>query len=52
MRPGLSGYDQPYAYTVFLCAGLLMWMFCQLLTRSVGIFVENGDLTKKVQFRA
>jgi len=51
MRPGLAGYDQPYAYTVFLCAGLLMWMFfVELLTRSVDIFVENGDLLKKVQF--
>lgn len=51
MRPGLSGYDQPYAYTVFLCSGLLMWMFfVELLTRSVGLFVENGDLLKKVQF--
>jgi lipopolysaccharide transport system permease protein len=51
MRPGLSGYDQPYAYTVFLCSGLLLWMFfVELLTRNVGIFVENGGLLKKVQF--
>ena len=27
MAPGLPGYDQPYAYTVFLCSGLLLWTF-------------------------
>ena len=52
MRPGLSGYDdQPFAYTIFLCSGLLLWMFfVELLTRSVGIFVQNGGLLKKIQF--
>ena len=51
MAPGLPGYDQPYAYTVFLCSGLLLWtFFVELLTRSVGVFVQNGGLLKKVNF--
>ena len=51
MSPGLPGYQQPFAYTVFLCSGLLLWMFfVELLTRSVSIFVQNGGLLKKVNF--
>ncbi len=51
MAPNLPGYDQPYAYTVFLCSGLLLWIFfLELLTRSVGVFVQNGGLLKKVNF--
>ena len=51
MSPGLPGYEQPFAYTVFLCSGLLLWIFfVELLTRSVGIFVQNGGLLKKVNF--
>lgn len=51
MAPGLPGHDQPYAYTVFLCSGLLLWtFFVELLTRSVGVFVQNGALLKKVNF--
>jgi len=51
MSPGLPGYQQPFAYTVFLCSGLLLWMFfVELLTRLVNIFVANGALLKKVNF--
>ena len=51
MSPRLPGYTQPYAYTVFLCSGLLLWMFfAELLTRCVGLFVHNGGLLKKVSF--
>lgn len=51
MAPRLPGYDQPFAYTIFLCSGLLLWQFfAELLTRTVGIFVQNGSLLKKVYF--
>ena len=51
MSPRLPGYDQPFAYTIFLCSGLLLWQFfAELLDRTVGIFVQNGSLLKKVYF--
>ena len=51
MRPGLPDETRPFAYTVYLCSGLLLWMFfVELLTRSTGIFVQNGSLLKKVNF--
>ena len=51
MAPRLPGYDQPFAYTIFLCSGLLLWQFfAELLDRTVGIFVQNGSLLKKVYF--
>lgn len=51
MTTRLPGYAQPYAYTIFLCSGLLLWtFFAELLTRCVGLFVQNGGLLKKVNF--
>ncbi|NEX21825.1 ABC transporter permease [Thiorhodococcus mannitoliphagus] len=51
MRPTLAGHDQPIAYSIYLCAGLLTWtFFSELLGRSVGIFVNNANLLKKVSF--
>ena len=51
MTARLPGYAQPYAYTIFLCSGLLLWtFFTELLTRGVGLFVQNGGLLKKINF--
>ena len=51
MQPGLPAEGRAFAYTVYLCSGLLLWMFfVELLTRSTGIFVQNGGLLKKVNF--
>lgn len=49
MRPRLPGSDSRFAYSIYLTAGLITWMlFSDLLTRSVGIFVQNANLMKKV----
>jgi lipopolysaccharide transport system permease protein len=49
MRPSLPGHEGPYAYSISLCAGILLWqLFSEILSRSVGVFVQNGDLLKKV----
>ena len=49
MRPSLPGHDSPFAYSINLCAGIVLWqLFSELLTRSVGVFVHNGNLLKKV----
>lgn len=51
MRPSLPGHDSPYAYSIYLCAGVLAWnLFSELLSRCVGIFVEHGNLLKKMHF--
>jgi lipopolysaccharide transport system permease protein len=39
------------AYGVHLCAGLIPWLlFSDVLTRSVGLLIENGHFLKKVAF--
>lgn len=49
MRPRLPGHESRFAYSIYLTAGFVTWMlFSDLLTRSVGIFVQNANLLKKV----
>jgi lipopolysaccharide transport system permease protein len=49
MKAKLPGYESRFAYSIYLTAGLLTWgLFSDLLTRSVGIFVQNANLLKKV----
>src|SRR6185312_7342883 len=49
MKPALAGYDSPFAYSIYLCAGIVIWqLFSDLLNRSVGVFVHNANLLKKV----
>lgn len=51
MRPRLPGVDDSLAYSFYLCAGVLPWVyFSELLTRSVTAFLEFGPLLKKVSF--
>lgn len=49
MQAAMPGHESPWAYSIYLCAGLLAWgMFSELLSRSVGVFVSNANLLKKV----
>ena len=49
MKPALPGHATRFAYSIYLCAGIVMWqLFSDLLNRSVGIFVHNANLLKKV----
>lgn len=51
MQARLPGTQEPFAYSIYLCAGLLPWQwFSELLTRSVSIFVDHGGLIKKSSF--
>ena len=48
MRPALPGYSSKFAYSIYLCSGILVWqLFSDLLNRSVGVFVHNANLLKK-----
>jgi homopolymeric O-antigen transport system permease protein len=50
MRSSLGGHEgSRFAYSIYLTAGLITWtLFAELLMRSVGIFLENANLLKKV----
>lgn len=47
----LPGIASQYGYAIYLMAGLLAWtLFSEILTRCLGLFIENGNLMKKVNF--
>lgn len=47
----LPGIDNRFAYALYLMSGILGWnLFSEVLNRSVNIFVENGNLIKKLSF--
>jgi lipopolysaccharide transport system permease protein len=49
MKPALPGHSSRFAYSIYLTAGIILWtLFADLLGRSVGIFVQNASLLKKV----
>jgi lipopolysaccharide transport system permease protein len=51
MRAKLPGQTGAFAYSVFLCSGLLSWgLFTEIVTRSQTVFIENANLLKKVSF--
>lgn len=51
MRAKLPGIDDTMAYGLFVCAGLLPWLyFVELLGRFPNIFIEQATLLKKVSF--
>jgi lipopolysaccharide transport system permease protein len=51
MRTRLPGMDSPYAYSVYLCAGLLTWgLFGEILQRGQTVFLDNGNMIKKLNF--
>ncbi len=51
MKAKLPGVDGTFAYSIYLCAGLLTWgLFVEILNRSITIFVENSNLLKKLNF--
>ena len=51
MGSRLQGVDTPFAYSIYLCAGVLTWgLFAEITTRSQTVFLENAGLIKKLQF--
>lgn len=48
MGAKLIDHSKPFAYSIYLCSGLLPWnYFTAVLTRNVNVFVENANLLKK-----
>lgn len=51
MKTRLPGMDGAYAYSVYLCSGILTWnLFSEIINRSQSVFLENANLLKKVNF--
>ena len=51
MRPGMPTHDSKFAYSIYLCSGVLTFgLFSEMLSRGVNIFVENANLLKKIHF--
>lgn len=47
----LPGTGSPFSYSIYLCAGTLTWaLFAEITGRSQTVFIENGNLLKKLQF--
>lgn len=52
MKARLAGAgDAPYAYSIYLCAGLLTWgLFAEITSRAQTVFIDNANLLKKLNF--
>jgi lipopolysaccharide transport system permease protein len=51
MGARLPGLESKYAYSIYLCTGVLTWtLFAEIVMRSLNIFVDNANLMKKVAF--
>jgi len=47
----LPGVESTYAYAIYLMAGLLAWnLFSEIMSRCLNLFIENGNLMKKMSF--
>jgi len=51
MRARLPGVDTSFAYSIYLCAGILTWgVFAEITGRAQNTFIENANLLKKLSF--
>ena len=51
MRAKLPGIDSTFAYSIYLCAGVLTWgLFAEIAGRAQNTFLEHANLLKKLSF--
>jgi lipopolysaccharide transport system permease protein len=51
MRAKLPGVDSTFAYSIYLCAGVLTWgLFAEIVNRAQNTFIEHANLLKKLSF--
>ncbi|MFA9218793.1 MAG: ABC transporter permease [Sphingomonadaceae bacterium] len=51
MRSKLPGAEGPYAYSIYLCAGILTWgLFAEITGRAQTMFIDQANLLKKISF--
>ncbi len=50
MRARLAGMDGPFAYSIYLCSGVLTWgLFTEMLNSLVNVFLTNANILKKLR---
>ncbi|OBT15791.1 ABC transporter [Vibrio tasmaniensis] len=51
MTAKLPGVSTQYAYPIHILSGIVGWtLFSEVLSRSLNVFIENGELIKKLSF--
>jgi lipopolysaccharide transport system permease protein len=51
MKAKLPGVDTTFAYSIYLCAGVITWgLFAEIAGRAQNIFLEHANLLKKLSF--
>jgi lipopolysaccharide transport system permease protein len=51
MHSKLPGSDSSFAYSIYLCAGILAWgLFAEIVGRGQAVFIEQANLIKKISF--
>lgn len=51
MKAKLPGIESGFAYSIYLCAGVLTWgLFAEIVGRGQNIFLDNANLLKKISF--
>lgn len=51
MHSRLPGVDGTFAYSIYLCAGVLTWgLFAEIVGRAQNTFLEHANLLKKLSF--
>jgi lipopolysaccharide transport system permease protein len=51
MKAKLPGVDSTFAYSIYLCAGVITWgLFAEITGRAQNIFLDNANLLKKLSF--
>jgi lipopolysaccharide transport system permease protein len=51
MQAKLPGVDSTFAYSIYLCAGVLTWgLFAEMVGRCQTMFLDNANLLKKISF--
>jgi lipopolysaccharide transport system permease protein len=51
MRAKLPGVDSTFAYSIYLCAGVITWgLFAEITGRAQNMFLEHANLIKKLSF--
>lgn len=51
MRAKLPGIESKFAYSIYLCAGVLTWgLMSEIIGRAQNTFIDNANLLKKLSF--
>jgi lipopolysaccharide transport system permease protein len=51
MSSKLPGIDSIFAYSIYLCVGILSWgLFSEIVSRSLNMFLDNANMLKKLNF--